>query len=55
MVRTIAPLMQLTMAFSRGQHAKSAMTGLNEPLKKTLGRPDEGSALPDPERPLSIA
>lgn len=31
--RTIAPLMQLTMVFSRWQHAKSAMTGLNELLK----------------------
>ncbi|HHL2558893.1 TPA: type I secretion system permease/ATPase [Yersinia enterocolitica] len=40
--RTIAPLMQLTMVFSRWQHAKSAMTGLNELLKKPLDRPDEG-------------
>ncbi|WP_186371297.1 type I secretion system permease/ATPase [Yersinia alsatica] len=39
--RTIAPLMQLTMVFSRWQHAKSAMTGLNELLKKPLDRPDE--------------
>ena len=31
--RTIAPLMQLTMIFSRWQHAKSAMTGLDELLK----------------------
>ncbi|CNG52882.1 MULTISPECIES: type I secretion system permease/ATPase [Yersinia] len=40
--RTIAPLMQLTMVFSRWQHAKSAMTGLNELLKKPLDRPEEG-------------
>lgn len=39
--RTIAPLMQLTMVFSRWQHAKSAMTGLNELLKKPLDHPDE--------------
>ncbi|WP_342323956.1 type I secretion system permease/ATPase [Kosakonia sp. BYX6] len=36
--RTIAPLMQLTMVFSRWQHAKSAMTGLNELLKKPLDK-----------------
>ncbi len=40
--RTIAPLMQLTMVFSRWQHAKSAMAGLNELLKKPLDRPEEG-------------
>ncbi|CNE14391.1 type I secretion system permease/ATPase [Yersinia nurmii] len=40
--RTIAPLMQLTMVFSRWQHAKSAMTGLDELLKKPLDRPEEG-------------
>ncbi len=36
--RTIAPLMQLTMVFSRWQHAKNAMEGLNELLKKPLDR-----------------
>lgn len=36
--RTIAPLMQLTMVFSRWQHAKTAMTGLNELLKKPLDK-----------------
>ncbi|QKJ87896.1 type I secretion system permease/ATPase [Paramixta manurensis] len=40
--RTIAPLMQLTMVFSRWQHAKSAMTGLDELLKKPLDKPPEG-------------
>ncbi|ANI31496.1 ATP-binding protein [Yersinia entomophaga] len=40
--RTIAPLMQLTMVFSRWQHAKSAMTGLDELLKKPLDRPEDG-------------
>ncbi|MBC3946364.1 type I secretion system permease/ATPase [Erwinia persicina] len=40
--RTIAPLMQLTMVFSRWQHAKSAMTGLDELLKKPLDQPEEG-------------
>ncbi|QBR52534.1 type I secretion system permease/ATPase [Erwinia sp. QL-Z3] len=40
--RTIAPLMQLTMVFSRWQHAKSAMTGLDELLKKPLDQVDEG-------------
>ncbi|WP_114195383.1 type I secretion system permease/ATPase [Edaphovirga cremea] len=39
--RTIAPLMQLTMVFSRWQHAKSAMKGLDELLKKPLDRPDD--------------
>ncbi|AKJ42479.1 RTX-I toxin determinant B [Pragia fontium] len=39
--RTIAPLMQLTMVFSRWQHAKSAMTGLNDLLKKPLDRDAE--------------
>ncbi|MFV0548054.1 MAG: type I secretion system permease/ATPase [Limnobaculum xujianqingii] len=39
--RTIAPLMQLTMVFSRWQHAKSAMTGLNDLLKKPLDRNTE--------------
>lgn len=38
--RTLAPLMQLTMVFSRWQHAKSAMKGLNELLKKPLDQPD---------------
>ncbi|KAF0859005.1 CyaB, partial [Mixta calida B021323] len=38
--RTIAPLMQLTMIFSRWQHAKSAMTGLDELLKKPLDQPE---------------
>jgi len=37
--RTIAPLMQLTMVFSRWQHAKSAMHGLDELLKKPIDRP----------------
>jgi ATP-binding cassette subfamily C protein LapB len=37
--RTIAPLMQLTMVFSRWQHAKSAMHGLDELLKKPVDRP----------------
>ena len=36
--RTLAPLMQLTMVFSRWQHAKTAMSGLNELLKKPLDR-----------------
>ncbi|MDV5140529.1 MULTISPECIES: type I secretion system permease/ATPase [Yersiniaceae] len=40
--RTIAPLMQLTLVFSRWQHAKSAMKGLDELLKKPLDRPEEG-------------
>ncbi|WP_237172395.1 type I secretion system permease/ATPase [Pantoea alhagi] len=40
--RTIAPLMQLTMIFSRWQHAKSAMKGLDELLKKPLDQPEEG-------------
>lgn len=39
--RTIAPLMQLTMVFSRWQHAKTAMTGLDELLKKPLDKPVE--------------
>ena len=38
--RTIAPLMQLTLVFSRWQHAKSAMKGLDELLKKPLDQPD---------------
>lgn len=38
--RTIAPLMQLTMVFSRWQHAKNAMTGLDELLQKPLDRPE---------------
>ncbi|MFD1802353.1 type I secretion system permease/ATPase [Mixta tenebrionis] len=38
--RTIAPLMQLTMIFSRWQHAKSAMNGLDELLKKPLDQPE---------------
>lgn len=41
--RTLAPLMQLTMVFSRWQHAKSAMKGLDELLKKPLDQPDGGS------------
>ncbi|EPR9110394.1 type I secretion system permease/ATPase [Cronobacter turicensis] len=36
--RTLAPLMQLTMVFSRWQHAKTAMSGLNELLKKPLDK-----------------
>ncbi|GDX05068.1 type I secretion system permease/ATPase [Buttiauxella sp. A111] len=43
--RTIAPLMQLTMVFSRWQHAKTAMTGLNELLKKPLDK--------DPQRKMA--
>ncbi|KOC87704.1 type I secretion system permease/ATPase [Winslowiella iniecta] len=39
--RTIAPLMQLTMVFSRWQHAKSAMSGLDELLKRPLDQPEE--------------
>ncbi|WP_075181290.1 type I secretion system permease/ATPase [Pantoea sp. 1.19] len=38
--RTLAPLMQLTMVFSRWQHAKTAMNGLDELLKRPLDRPD---------------
>ncbi len=38
--RTIAPLMQLTMVFSRWQHAKTAMKGLDELLKKPLDKPE---------------
>ncbi len=38
--RTIAPLMQLTMVFSRWQHAKNALTGLDELLQKPLDTPD---------------
>ncbi|GKX36388.1 hypothetical protein SOASR014_01270 [Pectobacterium carotovorum subsp. carotovorum] len=40
--RTIAPLMQLTMVFSRWQHAKTAMTGLDDLLQKPLDRPEDG-------------
>jgi len=36
--RTIAPLMQLTMVFSRWQHAKMAMNGLDDLLKKPLDK-----------------
>src|SRR5476649_486305 len=39
--RTIAPLMQLTMVFSRWQHAKSAMRGLDDLLKKPIDRPED--------------
>lgn len=39
--RTIAPLMQLTMVFSRWQHAKNAMKGLDDLLQKPLDRPDD--------------
>lgn len=39
--RTIAPLMQLTMVFSRWQHAKTAMAGLNELLKKPLDKDNQ--------------
>jgi ATP-binding cassette subfamily C protein LapB len=39
--RTIAPLMQLTMVFSRWQHAKVAMKGLDELLKKPVDMPSE--------------
>lgn len=38
--RTIAPLMQLTMVFSRWQRAKNALTGLDELLQKPLDRPE---------------
>ncbi|MFR0653094.1 type I secretion system permease/ATPase [Pantoea sp. SIMBA_079] len=40
--RTLAPLMQLTLVFSRWQHARSAMTGLNELLKKPVDQPQNG-------------
>lgn len=40
--RTLAPLMQLTLVFSRWQHARSAMTGLNELLKKPVDQPQSG-------------
>lgn len=39
--RTIAPLMQLTMVFSRWQHAKNAMKGLDDLLQKPLDRPED--------------
>ncbi|HAH14105.1 MAG TPA: type I secretion system permease/ATPase, partial [Pantoea agglomerans] len=38
--RSIAPLMQLTMVFSRWQHAKMAMKGLDELLKQPLDQPE---------------
>lgn len=41
--RTLSPLMQLTMVFSRWQHAKVAMNGLDELLKKPLDLPPEES------------
>ncbi len=41
--RTIAPLMQLTMVFSRWQHAKSAMKGLDELLQKPLDQPESST------------
>ena len=41
--RTIAPLMQLTMVFSRWQHAKTAMKGLDELLKKPLDKPESAT------------
>lgn len=41
--RTLSPLMQLTMVFSRWQHAKVAMTGLDELLKKPVDMPSEDS------------
>lgn len=39
--RTIAPLMQLTMVLSRWQHAKTAMRGLDELLKKPIDMPED--------------
>ncbi|WON77520.1 type I secretion system permease/ATPase [Serratia sp. UGAL515B_01] len=39
--RTIAPLMQLTMVFSRWQHAKTAIRGLDELLKKPIDMPED--------------
>lgn len=41
--RTLAPLMQLTMVFSRWQHAKVAMNGLDELLRKPVDLPPEES------------
>ncbi|MBB6155239.1 ATP-binding cassette subfamily C protein LapB [Pseudomonas sp. JAI115] len=41
--RTLSPLMQLTMVFSRWQHAKVAMNGLDELLKKPVDLPPEES------------
>lgn len=41
--RTLSPLMQLTMVFSRWQHAKVAMNGLDELLKKPTDVPPEES------------
>jgi ATP-binding cassette subfamily C protein LapB len=37
--RTLSPLMQLTMVFSRWQHAKVAMSGLDELLRKPIDLP----------------
>ncbi|MER0125517.1 type I secretion system permease/ATPase [Franconibacter daqui] len=39
--RAIAPLLQLTLLFSRWQHARSALQGLDELLKKPLDTPEE--------------
>ena len=39
--RTLSPLMQLTMVFSRWQHAKVAMSGLDALLKKPMDMPPE--------------
>ncbi|MHC8403415.1 type I secretion system permease/ATPase [Pseudomonas sp. MDT1-17] len=41
--RTLSPLMQLTMVFSRWQHAKVAMNGLDELLRKPIDMPSEES------------
>ncbi|MHC8346677.1 type I secretion system permease/ATPase [Pseudomonas sp. RT6P73] len=41
--RTLSPLMQLTMVFSRWQHAKVAMSGLDELLRKPIDVPSEDS------------
>jgi len=46
--RTLAPLMQLTMVFSRWQHAKSAMKGLDVLLQKPLDRPEHQSLAHSP-------
>ncbi|WP_049294564.1 type I secretion system permease/ATPase [Franconibacter helveticus] len=39
--RAIAPLLQLTLLFSRWQHARSALHSLDELLKKPLDAPEE--------------
>ena len=41
--RTLSPLMQLTLIFSRWQNAKVAMIGLDELLKKPIDMPSQDS------------